>query len=149
MEPIFGITSAAAPSAPQSVIEEPTLEERIRDVIPPAELPDVISFLIARGQLKTGQGLGDLSQDCAQRVLAQPERFLSVVRDWVSKEDKIPGIGEADAERPPLGPGSIAARLDPVVISMPLQMFQHRSQVRHGVKVERTAVVTCQGFAFR
>jgi hypothetical protein len=98
LAPIFGITSAAAPSAPQSVVEEPTLEERIRDVIPPAELPDVISFLIARGQLKTGQGLGDLSQDYTQRVLAQPERFLSVVRDWVSDQDQVPGIAGSDAE---------------------------------------------------
>ena len=58
----------------------------------------MIAFLIARGQLKAGQDLGDLPADYAKRVLAEPARFLAVVRDWVSDQDQIPGIAGSEAE---------------------------------------------------
>lgn len=98
LEPVFGISKSTAPASPQPPVEEPSLERRLLEHIQPAELPDVIRFLHARGQLTMGQGLRDLSPEYAQRVLAEPARFLSVVRGWVSEEDSIPGIAGADAE---------------------------------------------------
>jgi hypothetical protein len=98
LAPIFGAPGAAAPVAPPPPVEEPSLEAHLREQIPPAELPDVIAFLVARGQLKSGQGLGDLPRDYAQRVLAEPGRFLAVVRGWADAHDPIPGIAGSEAE---------------------------------------------------
>lgn len=41
--------------------------------------PSVIEFLVARGKINPGQGLGDVSEEFAQRMLKDPQGFIAYV----------------------------------------------------------------------
>lgn len=101
LAPVFGATVPASGDVPRAeqVEVKPVASspgEDVEKVVPENQREETLSFLIARGQLKQGQGFGDLDPAYAGRILSEPTRFLEAVRAWA--DDQIPGLPVQPAE---------------------------------------------------
>lgn len=101
LAPVFGAAvpvSGDVPRAEQTDVkpDAPSPGEEIETLVPEDQREETLAFLIARGQLKQGQGFAELDPAYARRVLAEPTRFLEAVRAWA--DDQIPGLPIQPAE---------------------------------------------------
>jgi hypothetical protein len=104
LAPVFGVavpeSTAKTASVEHAVVESSgrvqSPEGEIEALVPDDQHEETLAFLIARGQLKQGQGFADLDPAYARRVLAEPARFLEAVRAWA--DDQIPGLAVQPAE---------------------------------------------------
>lgn len=77
---VFGeVSTPAAPATPS--MKEPSVGEKLRGLLKGYEA-EAKAFLIARGQLKEGGSLDDVSPEYAARILGNPVGFLDAVEKF-------------------------------------------------------------------
>lgn len=101
LAPVFGAAVPASDGVPRAEQMEikpvaASSGEGVESLVPEDQREETLAFLIARGQLKQGQGFAELDPAYARRVLAEPTRFLEAVRAWA--DDQIPGLPVQPAE---------------------------------------------------
>lgn len=92
LEPVFGGTPVTPNSKPAPAAEpEATITDRIAGAFG-SNMPEVVEFLIDRGQLAFGtdgqpESLDKLDPAYVARMLAEPKRFLIAVQDWAKGKE--------------------------------------------------------------
>jgi len=87
---VFGVAKSSAPKSVPVAEPAPSLTDRIFAAFQhKADMANVVDFLVARGQLSYTQegpleSIDNLDPAYAARMLADPDRFVATVKEWVA-----------------------------------------------------------------
>jgi hypothetical protein len=94
LAPVFGVAKSSAPKSVPVAEPAPSLTDRVFAAFQQkADMAHVVDFLVARGQLSYTQegpleSIDNLDPAYAARMLADPDRFVAAVNEWVAANQK-------------------------------------------------------------
>jgi len=94
LNPVFGDSKSPTPNVAAATEPAPSLTDRVFAAFQhKADMANVVDFLVARGQLSyTEEGplesIDNLDPTYAARMLSDPDRFVSAVKEWSAANQK-------------------------------------------------------------